>query len=256
MVVDSMTLEEVARELLADLPNAQHIADYRFQKFRSSVLKTSRFPIIRYDECKTVHKKNRFFVSFSAFKRGQWKEPYCHYYCIYVRPEGLYCAVVGMKEDYVYIYPPHFFARYRERIIKRDDISPEDLIHLFMSRFWSNFSYVITPEDIDGLSQWDQLSEEGGIDFVGTCPDGVIFGQRTKNVVLNKTIISESMLYPDQVDFYERIYLDNYGFLKENYPEDVVLYIVGLEFDYYQPPAPATQEAIDKLRKKYSKDSQ
>ena len=74
--------------------------------------------------------------------------------------------------------------------------------------------------------------------------------------MLNKTIISESMLYPDQVDFYERIYLDNYGFLKENYPEDVVLYIVGLEFDYYQPPAPATQEAIDKLRKKYSKDSQ
>ncbi len=256
MVVDSMTLEEVARELLADLPNAQHIADYRFQKFRSSVLKTSRFPIIRYYECKTVQKKNRFFVSFSAFKRGQWKEPYCHYYCIYVRPEGLYCAVVGMKEDYVYVYPPHFFARYRERIIKRDDISPEDLIHLFMSRFWSNFSYVITPEDLDDISQWDQLSEEGGIDFVGTCPDGVIFGQRTKNVVLNKTIISESMLYPDQVDFYERIYLDNYGFLKENYPEDVVLYIVGLEFDYYQPPAPATQEAIDKLRKKYSKDSQ
>ena len=249
-----MTIEEVAQELLSDLPNAQRTAGYRFQTYKSLVLKSKRFPLIRYYECKTVQRKNRFFVSFTALKRGNWDKPYCHYYCIYARPEGLYCAVVGMKEEYVYIYPPHFFARYRERIIKSEDISPEDLIHLFMSRFWGNFSHVITPEDIEDISQWDQLSEEGAIDFVGTCPDGVIFGQRTKNVVMNKTIISESMLFPNQVEFYERIFLDNYGFLKENYPEDVVLYILGLRFDYYQPPAPATQEAIDKLRQKYSKE--
>ena len=246
-----MSIEEVAQELLGDFSNARHIADFRYQNFKSLVLKSSRFPIIRYYECKTVQKKNRFFVTFSAFKRGQWKEPYCHYYCIYVRPEGLYCAVVGLKEDYVYIYPPHFFARYRERIVKRDDISPEDLIHLFMSRFWSNFSHVITPEEIEDISQWDQLSEEVGIDFVGTCPDGVIFGQRTKNVVLNKTIISESMLFPDQVEFYEGVYVDSIAFLKENYPEDVVLYILERSFDYYEPPAPATQEALDKLRQKH-----
>ena len=146
MVVDSMSIEEVAQELLSDLPNAQHIADYRYQKYKSLVLKSRQFPVIRYYECKTVQKNNRFFVNFTAMKRGQWSKPFCHYYCIYVRPEGLYCAIVGLKNDYVYIYPPHFFARYRERIIKRDDISPEDLIHLFMSRFWSNFSHVIEPK--------------------------------------------------------------------------------------------------------------
>lgn len=249
-----MTLEEVAQELLADLPNAQHIAGFRYQKFKSLVLKSTRFPIIRHYECKTVQKKNRFFVSFSAFKRGDWKAPYDHFYCIYARPEGLYCAVVGLKDDFVYIYPPHFFARYRERIIRREDISPEDLIHLFMSRFWSHYARLIEPEDIEDVNQWEQLVEEGTVDFVGTCPDGVIFGQRTQNVVLNKTIVSESMLYPNQVDFYERVYLENFGFLKEHFPEDVLLYILGTEFDYYQPPAPATQEAIDKLRQKYSKE--
>lgn len=252
MIVDSMNLEEVAQELLADLPNAQHIADFRYQKYKSLVLKSRQFPVIRHYECKTAKRKNRFFVSFTALKRSHWSKPFFHYYSIYVRPEGLYCAVVGLKEDYVYIYPPHFFARYRERIIKRDDISPEDLIHLFMSRFWSSFSYVVKPEDLEDVSQWNQLSEDGEIDFVGTCPDGVVFGQRTKNVVLNKTIISESMLYPNQVDFYERVYLDNYDFLKENYPDDVVSYISELEFDYYLPPAPATQEALDKLRQKYN----
>ena len=218
----------MAQELLSDLPNAQHIADYRYQTFKSLVLKSKRFPIIRHYECKTVQKKNRFFVNLTALKRGNHKAPYCHYYCIYSRPEGLYCAVVGLKEDFVYIYPPHFFARYRERIIKQDDISPEDLIHLFMSRFWSNFSYMANQEELDDINQWEQLSDEDGLDFIGTCPDGVIFGQRIKNVVLNKTIISESMLYPDQVDFYERVYLDNYGFLKETYPEDVLLHIIGL----------------------------
>ena len=252
MIVDTMTLEEVAQELLSDYPSARHISVYRHQRFKTLVLKSNRFPVMRYYECKTVQRKNRFFVCFSAFKRGQWNNPFCHFYCIYTRPEGLYCAIVGLKNDFVYIYPPHFFARYRERIIKREDISPEDLIHLFMSRFWSHYANLIEPEDLEDIKQWDQLIEEGTVDFVGTCPDGVVFGQRTKNVVLNKTIIPESMLFPNQVDFYERVYLENWGFLKENYPPDVVDYITESEFDYYQYPEPATQEALEKLREKYN----
>lgn len=247
-----MTLEEVAKELLEDFPNAQHIADYRSQKFKSVVLKSKRFPVIQHYECKTVQKKNRYFVSYTAFKRGDWNRPYTHFYCIYVRPEGMYCAIVGLKENYVYIYPPHFFARYRERIIKKEDITSEDLIHLFMSRFWTSFSHIIKPEDIMDISQWDQLLYEGAIDFVGTCPDGVIFGQRMNKVVLNKTIIPESMLYPDQMPFYERVYLDNWNFLKENYPKEVVNYISELEFDYYQYPESPTPESLEKLRQKFN----
>lgn len=249
-----MTLEEVAQELLGDLNEARRISDFRYQMFKSLVLKSTRFPVMRHYECKTTKKKNRFFVNFSAFKRGQWKEPYCHYYCIYMRPEGLYCAIVGLNNDFVYIYPPHFFARYRERIIRRDDISPEDLIHLFMSRFWSHYTNLIKPEDLEDIKQWDQLIEEGTVDFVGTFTDGVIFGQRTKNVILNKTIIPESMLYPNQVDFYERVYLENWGFINENYPDYVIDYILESEFDYWRPPEPATQEAINKLRQKYKKE--
>lgn len=71
-----MTLEEVALELLGDLPNADHIIAYRHEKFKSAVLKSTRFPVIRHHECKTIQRKNRFFVNFAAFKRGQWKELY------------------------------------------------------------------------------------------------------------------------------------------------------------------------------------
>ena len=251
MIVDSMTLEEVAQELLGDMDDVRRIADYRFQKYKSLVLKSHHFPVIRHYECKTVERKNRFFVTFTAMKRSDWKEPYCHYYCIYIRPEGMYCALVGPEDRTVNIYPPHFFSRYRERIIKRNDISPEDLIHLFMSRHWSNFSHYVDLDQIKGLSKWEQLIHDGEFDLFGTCPDGIIFGQRTKRIVLNKTIISESMLFPNQVEFYESVYNDYHDYLRENYPADVVSYIIGLEYDFYTPPEPATKEAIERLRKKY-----
>ena len=251
MVVDSMSLEEIVKELQEDLNNAQRISYYRYDKFKSAVLKTKLFPLQKYYECKTTKRKNRFFVQFTAGKRGDWKSPYYMYYCIFGRPEGLYCAVLWLEGDYTYIYPPHFFARYRERIIKSNDITPENLIHLYMNRFWGFYSQPVDPNEFKELENWEQLCDEGPVGFVGTCPDGVVFGERTSEYVLIKTIIPESMLYPDQVEFYERVYIRCWSYMKEKYPENLMDFITESEFDYYQYPEPATQDALDKLRQKY-----
>ncbi len=39
--------------------------------------------------------------------------------------------------------------------------------------------------------------------------------------------------------------------MKEKYPENLMDFITESEFDYYQYPEPATQDALDKLRQKY-----
>ena len=252
MIVDSMTLEEIAQELQNDFETANRIAWYRYDKYKSLVLKSKSFPLFRHYECKTPQRKNRFFVQYSAFKRSDWKNPIKKTYCIFARPEGLFCALVGLKEDMIYLYPPHFFSRYRERIIKRDDISNEDLIHLFLDRTWGFYAEFAEYVNIDELKDWEQLKTEGPIDFVGTCPDGVLFGEIHGNVCLIKTIIPECMLHPDQVEFYDRVYIENWSFLEKMYPKNVMDYILNSEFDYYQTPEPATQEALEKLRQKYN----
>ena len=60
------------------------------------------------------------------------------------------------------------------------------------------------------------------------------------------------MLHPDQVEFYDRVYIENWSFLEKMYPKNVMDYILNSEFDYYQTPEPATQEALEKLRQKYN----
>lgn len=252
MIVDTMSLEEIAQELLNDFDTAHRIAMYRYDKYKSLVLKTKKFPLFRHYECTTPKRKNRFFVQFSAFKRSEWKNPIVKYYCIFPRPEGLFCAMLGLENERMPIYPPHFFSRYRERIIKRDDLSNEDLIHLFVDRTWTFSANYAEYEDVGEAKDWDQLAAEGPIDIVGTCPDGAYFGERHGNVVLIKTIIPECMLHPDQVDYYDRIYIGNWDLMEEVYPKHIVDYIQDSEFDYYQSPEPATQEALDKLRQKYS----
>lgn len=59
------------------------------------------------------------------------------------------------------------------------------------------------------------------------------------------------MLYPDQVEFYDRVYIRCWSYMKEKYPEKLMDFITESEFDYYQYPEPATQEALEKLRQKY-----
>lgn len=254
MIVDTMSLEEIAQELNSDYPTANRIAFYRYEKYKSLVLKTKAFPLFRHYECTTPQKKNRFFVQYSAFRRSDWKNPIKKDYCIFGRSEGLYCALVGMGKEYIYLYPPHFFSRYRERIIKRDDISNEELIHLFIDRTWGFYAELAEYVNLDELKDWEQLQTEGPIDFVGTCPDGVLFGEIKKPVCLIKTIIPECMLHPDQVEFYDRVYIRNWDNLRKMYSPIISDYIFDSEYDYYQYPEPATQEALDRLRQKYDSE--
>ena len=252
MIVETMTLEEIHKEIQEDFWTLEKVAYYRADLFKSVVLKTKKYPVRRRYQCFSKNHKNRYFLQFTASKISAWDNPDITIYTIFSRPEGLYCAIVATEEGgMTYIYPPHFFSRYRERIIRDDSLSAEDLIHLYMSRYWGFYAEYVDPDNSE-VKDWEQLVEEGTVDFVGTSIDGVLFGQRYQKVALVKTIVSESMLYPDQVDFYERVYLTHWANLREHYPEKVYDYLMDLEEDYYQPPAEATAEAIEQLRQKYN----
>ena len=82
-----MTLEEIHKELHEDFRSTRAQLNNRVEKFKGVVLKSSRFPVRRHYECKSLQKKNRFYVQLTALKRGEFKNPLFDYYCIFDRSE-------------------------------------------------------------------------------------------------------------------------------------------------------------------------
>lgn len=164
MIVDSMTAQEIHDELFADFRSILPTVEYRKEKFRSACLKARLYPFRQVYECKSLVRRNRFFVIFTAVRRGQYKEPFQGYYCVYDRPEGLYCAVLhpsgNLREpNLTCIYPPHFFSRYRERLGISGTISSIDLIHHFIKHQWA--ITVMMFREVDNEALVKEVGEEG-----------------------------------------------------------------------------------------------
>lgn len=83
-------------------------------------------------------------------KRSDYHNPTIGVRCLYNRAEGLYAAVVSKEEGTTTIYPPHFFKRYRERIVKDFSASNEDIINRYFSGTWG-FAFTILRKDIQSL---------------------------------------------------------------------------------------------------------
>ncbi len=129
-----MTLEEIARQYLGDFPN--FIAKrHSFQaKFETLVKRSARYPVTAQYEYISYTNKNRYFFCYSAFKRSDWKAPHCNVVGVFEGEGGKYAVVSANMKQAVIIFTPHFFARYRERILGGEDIHGDDLIKRFFKR--------------------------------------------------------------------------------------------------------------------------
>jgi hypothetical protein len=83
MIVPSMTVHEIHKEVFEDLKNLKYKMDDCRNEFKKAVLRSSRFPLTRSYEFKTREKGNVFFVDFTALKRSDWKRIILTIYGIY-----------------------------------------------------------------------------------------------------------------------------------------------------------------------------
>lgn len=236
MIVDSMTLEEIHKELHNDAGNTMKTVDYRASSFRSVVLKSRIFPVIRHYECSTIGRKNRFFVKLMATKRGDHSNPYMESYSIFSRPEGLYCAIIGHADGFTIILPPHFFSRFRERVVRDDQISGTDLIHLFIRRYWQFYFANFPTDGREVFDNMEAVLAAEKVDLIGICTDGLVFGERRGDINLIKTIIPGRMLHKNQYPLYYGLYLGFKHELQTHYPEKIVDYAISLSDDYHVHP--------------------
>lgn len=203
MIVPSMTLDEIHKELDSDVRTLASKIENCRQKFKRKVLKASSYPVTELYECRTIAKKNLFLVSLYAPKRGDHAKPLIGIYGIYNRPEGNYAASLAIGYNLTTIYPPHFFKRYRERIVKDMKPSNDELIKQYFFR--NSWGFVAAPTETKYQGVYNFFEAEDNISFVGVNSEGFCFGEKQGNINVMKTIISEDMLRADQQEIFSQL---------------------------------------------------
>lgn len=115
MITSTMTLEEIAKELLVDFREVYDRWNRFGNKFKRICLDQTKYPWIWETAIKTK-RYNEWNIIFSAWSKKEIKivDPVfivCFYY-----KGGMWAA--SLLKDFVLFFPVHFFERYQERYLK------------------------------------------------------------------------------------------------------------------------------------------
>lgn len=197
MIVPSMTVREIHDEVFKDLRDLENKVDACKKEFERVVLKSNRYPVVKSYKCLTK-RKNILIITFTARKRSERRKPILGFYGIYSRAEGRYAVSLTIQSNVISIYPPHFFKRYRERILKDDSISNEEIINIFFKNSWGFTAAVVNEQYESVYHSFESSDVNENVSFVAATSEGYCFGEKQGSVNIIKTIISEEMLFDNQ----------------------------------------------------------
>ncbi len=180
MIVPSMTAQEIHKEVMEDIKTLGNKVDRCRDDFRKTVLRSSRYPVSKSYDCKTQEKKNLFIVELIAPKRSFYDKPILSIHGIYSRPEGKYAVAPSIDKNLISIYPPHFFKRYRERIVKDTSLSNEEIIRRYFKNDWGFMIAVVDKhfESVYHCFENDNDNVNESVDFVAATSQGYCFGTK------------------------------------------------------------------------------
>ena len=95
------------------------------------------------------------------------------------------------------IYPPHFFKRYRERIVRDMRLSTDELIRRYIQHQDGVLYHIADESDYENYLDFEK--EDGQrIEVIASVNEGYCFGVNINNINIMKTIITEEMLHDNQ----------------------------------------------------------
>ena len=183
MIVQSMSNEEIVKQLLFDFDIVKRKAEYSLQDVRRTIIKTKAYPFIKaYDYVTPKTKNNWIYILEVRTKNDSFVTPINYHYT----DIGLRAAMVTSKLDIIF-YTGHFFARYAER----EGLNLPNPIEKMKSFFILNPH--INYKTIEKL-------EDGVFEIFGTVTTGVVLGKRiAHNLMVCNTYLSNEILKGNQV---------------------------------------------------------
>lgn len=196
MIVPTMNVQEIHDEVFADIKTLNFkMQDFK-KDFKRLVLERRHFPFDKSYEWKS-RKQNLFYIDFTARKRSDWDTPIISVYGVYNRWLGKYAFSLSIDLNILSIYPPHFFSRYRERIMKNDILSNDQIIRHYFKHDWGFMGVKVDEKFKEVYHDFENDSDEA-VSFVAATSLGYCFGEKQENVNVIKTLISEDMLFEHQ----------------------------------------------------------
>lgn len=186
-------------------------------KIRRAIVKSTRFPMI-FNPIHYFSKKTNidWLIFYYAINKKMAEDAACIAVTEVQTNEGTYVyEYVVAGEHNIFIFPPHFFSRYRSRFLKDDAMSKQELINQFIKNSFIGIMLALgTGRDKCAISFQD-----------GYAIGDVISWQ--EHIFMFKTFISKDLLRKDQqfAKLYDQLQernLLNY-FVNLKNPEDFLL---------------------------------
>ena len=184
MVLDTATDIEKRQDIQKDRRDLIDFFETILQRadYRRKVKKATHFPFVYIATFKS-RRGNRYKVIVTPTdKKSGLTNPILSVYTSLDTKEGTYILRYDWVLDHVSIFTPHFFRRYRERFLKDEALSSEEVRDKFLLRN-------------------QNLSSGNGkvVEDIGTCRDGYIYIRRKDiNTNVCVTFVSPEMLTDEQ----------------------------------------------------------
>lgn len=161
MILDTMTLEELIREIKTDFKEVSGRWNAFSPKFRKTIRKRTQFPWL-WDTTIKTRRHNEWYLSFYAMSKKEANIVTSSLTLLFTYQGKPWAGTV--VDGQVFLFPSHFFDRYRERFLKihseQVSMSGKDMMKLF---------FILN-------SNCCFFGNEKGENVRGYCYDGMIFG--------------------------------------------------------------------------------
>ena len=184
MVIDTATDIEKRQDIQKDRRDLIDFFDSILQRadYRRRVKKAINFPFV-YSATFKSRRGNRYKVLVTITdKKSGLTNPILSVYTSLDTKEGTYILRYDWVQNHVSIFTPHFFKRYRERFLKDEALSSEEVRDKFLLR-----NQNLSSSNLD-------VKED-----IGTCRDGYVYIRRKDNSTnICVTFVSPDLLTEEQ----------------------------------------------------------
>lgn len=182
MLVTSMSCKEMFYNLASDKEKVDIKKEYLRSRAIKELKKKSKFPAYVWYEYKIPTTQNKYFIFFYAANRWMVEKPEVESFCELFDDNKRFIIKWGvcpykhcenrepMLLPLIHAYSSHFFQRYKERYLKDETLSTNDVIFRFLARNGKEFFPIkITNEINNNIEKYGIAGEIGCIVTDGFC---------------------------------------------------------------------------------------
>lgn len=234
MLLPTMTYKEMYDHLVIDKQKVDIKKEYLLPKAIKALKKAKKFPACEYFDYKIPATNNQYIIFFYAENDKQVEKPEVDSFCIVFANNKRYIIrwiAGGYKHTpeskiillrQIHAYTSHFFQRYNERFLKKNNLSSNEIICRFFGRNKDIMPIKINEGINRNIEKYGENGMQGfrvrdGFCFTQTAIEGKFDsnGNREKDevdamLILYKTYMPESIMELTQQTAIEKVYYNTW----------------------------------------------